>query len=759
MTPQPPQPPVPSPTAVADQSLLDALPHEAVVVDEAGVIVAINQRWRQAAESTGRGGPTLGLGMVYSEICRQAGASVEEGEDAPQAVLAAVLSGRRQHVALTYRCGPTEDAAYYDVRMSRFEAEGRPYALILHEDSTRAHRARRERVGLLRTARWLHLAAAATDNAVIVTDARGVVLWVNQAFTRLTEWSAQEAIGRSADAMLGGEDPPSVHRACVREAMARGEPIRAEVLNHSRSGRPYWVSTNCQPVRNERGTITNFVLVEGDITARRRADDALRASEERFRLLVESAPAPICVTQDGRFVYANRAAAALFGAPEPASLIGRAVLETAPPGAVALIRRREHAARQHSSGFAVTEEARCRLDGSPLDVVIARSPCTHEGRPAVQCVLHDLSLLRRLENELRHAQKMDLIGQFASGLAHDFNNLLTAIFGHVALARSRLHAGHPALEPLDMVEQAAQQAAAITKALLTFGRKTFTNRLPTDLEPLIRDVADLLTPLLPPTVRLRVLPAERSPAWVQADPDQLRQVLMNLALNARDAMPQGGELALGVRFRPAADGRGPQVGLMVRDTGSGMSPDVQARIFEPFFTTKPRGQGTGLGLSMVHGLVEAHGGTISVASAPGAGSTFTVWLDEIHSPPPATPDTLLRGDGQRVLVISRQQHVRGIVSASLRTLGFTAEPADVNPDGSISTPTSPQSLRAAVVDIDGLPDAGAGAMAALGDCPLVMLHGDGMRPPPVPRGIALRKPVRIPELAAHLAMLLRQKHA
>jgi two-component system cell cycle sensor histidine kinase/response regulator CckA len=273
------------------------------------------------------------------------------------------------------------------------------------------------------------------------------------------------------------------------------------------------------------------------------------------------------------------------------------------------------------------------------------------GKPAgVIAYSIDVTERKRLEEQLLQAQKLEAIGQLAGGVAHDFNNLMAIITAHADLLLARLSANDPCRELAEPIKHAGERAAVLTRQLLAFSRKTILDPRVLDLNELIQEASRLLRSVLGEGIEL-VLALSPELGRVRADPHQLEQVLLNLAVNARDAMPQGGKvtirtedvelrsssLNLNVPVRP-----GPYVALSLSDTGCGMTPEVQARIFEPFFTTKEVGRGTGLGLAMVYGFVRQSDGHIEVRSEPGQGATFTIYLpraEDVGAPAPSEPRT------------------------------------------------------------------------------------------------------------------------
>ena len=285
----------------------------------------------------------------------------------------------------------------------------------------------------------------------------------------------------------------------------------------------------------------------------------------------------------------------------------------------------------------------------------------------------EMQLREQLEAQLRQSQKMEAIGRLAGGVAHDFNNILMAIHGYAALSLSRVSPTDPVRGWVEQIRSAADRAAALTRQLLTFSRQHVLRPRAIDLAREVHEVEKLLRPLIGERIALGIA-CDPGIGFVHADPSAIQQIVMNLAVNARDAMPDGGRLDISLSRRAAtAQSALGEVELMVRDTGVGMTDEVKSRIFEPFFTTKEVGKGSGLGLSIVYGLVEQCGGRVEVESAPGAGSTLRVLLPLIAQPEPepvAAPAVPSGGRGERVLLVEDEPLVRRLLEQLLARAGY-----------------------------------------------------------------------------------------
>ena len=410
---------------------------------------------------------------------------------------------------------------------------------------------------------------------------------------------------------------------------------------------------------------------------------ALRASELRYRGLVDLAVDAIVVTTPSEGITeANRRASELTGYTRE-EILGRPIESLFSP------EERLRVPFQYESILrgetVVVERGLTRKDGRvvPVEMSSKRMP---DGTN--QTILRDVSERHRaeaqrlsLEARLRQAQKMEAVGRLAGGIAHDFNNLLTAITGSLTLALRDIPEASPPRRWLTEVDKSAWRAAALTRHLLAFSRQQVIEPKVLDLRAVVEATGSLVARTIGEDVRLRVrLPDE--PCRVEVDHGQMEQIILNLVTNARDAMPDGGQLTLDVGWampdhlppagRPDHGGRRLAV-LTVSDTGHGMEDDVRARIFEPFFTTKAAGSGTGLGLAMVYGSVEQNGGWIDVESIPGRGSTFRIFLPEARAESKAAaataPEEALRGT-ETVLLVEDEQAVREVTAEQLESLGY-----------------------------------------------------------------------------------------
>jgi two-component system, cell cycle sensor histidine kinase and response regulator CckA len=432
---------------------------------------------------------------------------------------------------------------------------------------------------------------------------------------------------------------------------------------------------------DEAGQLVRSLAVVIDVTDRKRAEESIRRSEERYRSLVQNAVFGIYRTDaDGRFVEANPALAAMLGYEDEGGLIGRDISGFYQDPAQRDRLVGQYAATDRIEGVEVQWK---RRDGSPIMVRLTGRPVrADDGTTGFEMIVEDVSERTALEQQFRQAQKMEAIGRLAGGIAHDFNNLLTAMGGYSDLLIGQFAEDDPRRQDLLEIRKAANRAGALTRQLLAFSRKQILQPKAVRLSAVLDGVDPLLRRLIGEDVEVVTIPAADA-GLVRADPIQLEQVIMNLAVNARDAMPGGGRLTIETRnvtfgadrarvHQGVAPGR--YVMLAVTDTGCGMDPEVKSHLFEPFFTTKERGKGTGLGLATVYGIVRQSGGHIYVDSEPKQGSTFEVYfprLDEeadrarAHSVPAASPSGT-----ETILLAEDEDAVRRLTRDVLMRQGY-----------------------------------------------------------------------------------------
>jgi PAS domain S-box-containing protein len=422
---------------------------------------------------------------------------------------------------------------------------------------------------------------------------------------------------------------------------------------------------------------------------KRRAEDVLRDSEERYRLVTENiADGVLLFDLDGRLVLANRSAERITGYSQE-DLRGRSILTLLTRDDAKIAHARMESARDSQEMSPLVEFELVQKDGRRVLVELHVASVMKNGLPVGRlAVARDISERRSLEDQLRQAQKMEGIGQLAGGIAHDFNNLLTAIGGRCYLVLDQLAPDNPMRRDLEIVQGAAQRAGRLTHQLLAFSRKQILAPRVLDLNAMVADIEPLLQRLIGEDIEVTTTLGLELGS-VKADPGQIEQVIINLAVNARDAMPQGGRLTLQTadvtldeayaRVHASVE-PGRYVMLAVGDTGHGMDATTQARIFEPFFTTKEVGKGTGLGLATVYGIVKQSNGHIAVESAPDQGATFKIYLPSVDAPP--TPDAPAEARGaaprgsETVLLVEDDEPLRSLAREILEVLGYTVLEAD-----------------------------------------------------------------------------------
>jgi two-component system, cell cycle sensor histidine kinase and response regulator CckA len=467
-------------------------------------------------------------------------------------------------------------------------------------------------------------------------------------------------------------------------AVGNGEKAQefwADYLVRTKTGELRWFSDHSFPWLDEAGRVLGTVGVLADITERKRAEDALRRSEERYRQIVETAHEGVWLIDGaGNTTYANRRMADLLGVPAD-DMPGRSLYEFMDEEARPAVRAR---LEKRKAGLAEQLEF-CfrRPDGSRLWALLSASPMFDENGTftGALAMVADITERRLLEEQLLQSQKMEAVGRLAGGIAHDFNNLLGVILGHGDLLLRRIDE-QGLRARLEQMVKAGERASVLTRQLLAFSRKQVLEPRVLDLNSLVTEMEKMLRRLIGEDIHLLTTVADGL-GRVRADPGQLEQVLMNLVVNARDAMPTGGRLTIETA-NVELDGpyaaehpgirSGPHVMLAVSDTGIGMDPETRRQAFEPFFTTKPAGQGTGLGLATVYGIVKQSGGHIEVYSELGQGTSFKIYLPRVDQEAEAivaVPKVPPARGSETVLLVEDEDALREIAAQILEEHGYT----------------------------------------------------------------------------------------
>jgi two-component system, cell cycle sensor histidine kinase and response regulator CckA len=489
--------------------------------------------------------------------------------------------------------------------------------------------------------RYGHLFYSAAD-IIFEADAEGYFRFVNPQTLRVFEYAADEVIGRRFTEFIRADYRAQILQHYAQQTSDGRVSSYVEFPAITKSGREVWLGQNAWLLVDPAGKFVGMQAVARDITERRGAEEALRIAEAKYRGLVEQALMGVYILQNERLVYLNPKAAQLLGYTQQ-ELLDAAnafvfVHEQDRPMVVEQLTRLA-AGEVPSVQLAVRG---VRKDGETIQVEAYCSSTEFGGQPAILAAVNDISDRVKLEEQLRQAQKMEAIGRLAGGIAHDFNNLLTAILGNAELMSHRVRNDPAMAAEVDEILHAADRAASLTRQLLAFSRKQVMQPVKTDVNEIVNGVTRMARRLIGTEVQLK-LHLAKGLADVLADPAQLEQVLLNLIVNARDAMPNGGLItvrtanvqmgAQAPEIVQAGIAPGAFVLLAVSDNGIGMDQATQARIFEPFFTTKETGRGTGLGLSTVYGIIRQTGGAITVHSERGKGASFRVLLPAITGEP------------------------------------------------------------------------------------------------------------------------------
>lgn len=583
---------------------------------------------------------------------------------------------------------PVRFQEYFPPLETWFEvsADPTPAGLAVYFEDVTQQRARDTQL------RLLEAAVSRQNDILVITEAEPIgepdgprIVYVNDAFERRTGYSREEAIGQTPRILQG----PKTQRGeldRIRHALEKWQPVRSELINYTKSGEEFWLELDIVPLADETGWFTHWVAIERDITARKQAEEVLEANEERFRLVTKAAGSAIWDWDvatgrqwwsDGlREIFGHDADSSgsvptiwrMHVHPDDVARVD-AVLKRLVTGRDNMMRE-QYRFRRADGSWAFVEDNAFALhdeDGNVLRVLGSMTDVTE----------HKL-----LEDRLRQAQKMETVGQLTGGVAHDFNNLLTIVLGNAELMDEALE-DQPRLQNMArMTANAAERGAKLTNRLLAFARKQALEPKVLDVAQLIQSMDVLLRRALPENIDIEIIRA--GGLWqIEADAAQLESALLNLAINARDAMPDGGSLTIEVANAMLDDDYvatepdvrpGQYVVIVVSDTGHGIPTDYLSRVFEPFFTTKEVGKGSGLGLSMVFGFVKQSGGHIRVYSEVDEGTSVKMYFprSRARSEHSVTdrPGRRITGGTETILLVEDDGAVREFVAVQLRGLGY-----------------------------------------------------------------------------------------
>ena len=560
--------------------------------------------------------------------------------------------------------------------------------------------------------RWLGTTLKSIGDGVIATDAQGAIRFLNPVASELTGWSQSEARGRKVDDVfrivgVAGREPAENPVAQVlRQATLAGTPGQAVLI--SRDGREFPIEDSGAPIRDERGDIKGAVIVFKDASAARAAQLAVQASEERQRLALEGAELG-ALDHDLRKDTAvwNQRLYTILGYPSGTPLDTKAINRQVHPEDRELVRSSLYHARTQHAPFRIEHRIIRADDGAVRWISSNGSFAYDKDDTPVRFigVVRDITETRRLESQERQAQKLDALGTLAGGIAHDFNNIIAVLRGNLAIVRSELTANAEVMSSVVDMENACNRATALVRQILTFGRRQEQDRKVLQLESVVKDGMRLLRATLPAEIDIRFHDAQQVLPPVLVDPNQIHQIIANLGINASHAIGrrQGSievwvesvqvDQALAASSADLKEGR--YVRVRFSDNGAGMSREVMDRIFEPFFSTKTPSAGTGLGLSVVRGILKNHDAAISVYSEIDRGTRFNLYFPTVSHPaqvaelgkkaesPPGRGERILYVDDEESLVILAKRmlermgyQVSGFKDATEAIAAFAGAPQD-----------------------------------------------------------------------------------
>jgi len=529
--------------------------------------------------------------------------------------------------------------------------------------------------------RLLSSALEQSQESIMITDGNlnlpgPQIVYTNPAFTRMTGYTAADLIGKTPRILQGPQTERTVLDR-LRLNLEQGTDFEGEAIQYRKDGSQYFQEWRIGPIHDRDGKTTHFVAAQHDITERKKIEARLR------RLVDSNAQGVILWNRQGQVTEANDAYLHLIGYTRADLEAGRINWVTLTPPEFAHLDQLALEQMAATGTSALYEKEYIHKNGSRVPILLGAATFEDNPNEGV-CFFVDLTQRKQIETQLVKSQKMETVGKLAGGIAHEFNSILTAIIGQSELLLRDLPSGSHLSGRAAEISQAANRAATLTSQLLAYSRKQMLRPEILDLNQLLSSMSDMLSHIVGHGIDIRMVTTEELPS-IRVDAGQMEQVIMNIVMNAQDAMPDGGKLTLetarvavdpepGIQYPEMNPGE--YVLLAISDTGSGMSKETAARIFEPFFTTKETGEGTGLGLSTCYGIVKQSGGHLNVYSELGLGTTFKIHFPAVDAPSPTRPSVPIEPLGlphgvETILLVEDDPALREMAATLLKRLGYT----------------------------------------------------------------------------------------
>jgi len=714
-------------------AIFNALPDCFAVIDRAGNILEVNDAWRKLAAANMLPGVELDIGQNYLDLSSHSPFDNVEDLRAMVQGIRRVLKGEQPDFVHEYPARAHGQPRWYRLRAAPLRTAGAfPRAVLVCSDITQA----REAEESLRQAEFKYrsIYENATEG-IYQTSAAGHYISANPMLAKIYGYDSPAELIQSIKSIAHQLYVEPLRRAeFVRTMEKRDVVFQFESAIRRKDGQVIWISENARAVRDPHGALLYYEGTVEDITDLKKAQEQIRS---QAALLDKARDAILVWDLHSRILYWNHGAERIFGW-DTSEALGRDVRDL-------IYRDQATFEKAIATGLAEGgwsgEMQLARKDGTPViietSLTLVRDP---DGEPkSILAINTDVTEKKRLQEQVVHAHRLDSIGTLAGGIAHDFNNILSIINGYTQLGRTSVPANHPIQRNLAAIENSTERAVGVVRQILTFSRQQATQRDVINLQPVVEEALQFLRTTLPAKIEIRSEFAPELPS-ILADATQIHQIVMNLGTNAAHAMRKNGGL-LDVRASAVVLDQhsavalgslplGRYLCLEVRDTGCGMDQATLQRIFEPFFTTKVKGEGTGLGMAVVHGIMKSHDGAITVASEPAQGTVFHLYFPAVESKPDAsTPNTSKNpfGHGRRILYVDDEEELVFLAIMQLQQQGFKITGFS-DPIKALDTfCANPQDFDCAVIDvsmprIDG-PELARQLLSIRPNFPIAMITG------------------------------------